>query len=343
VSHSAATVDATSRRSTWFTSPRLLLPGIALTALLAGIAMGLRYIPGLGHFSPLIIAILLGAVFHNLLGSPAIAIPGIGFTLRTLLRAGVVLLGLQLTVQNLVQVGPAGLGIIVATLIVTFWGTKLLGQAFGVERRLAELIAAGTAVCGASAVIATNTVTEGSDEDVAYAVASVTLFGTAAMFAYPLLPSVLHLSARAFGLWAGASIHEVAQVVAASFQEGPEAGAFGTVAKLARVAMLAPLVLILALRPRPMAAGRRKKIQFPLFVLGFIALIGVNSLIVIPAEARAIVAPATTWLLTMALAAMGLCTDVRRLRAKGLRPFALAAAAWVIVALTSLTLVKAFT
>jgi uncharacterized integral membrane protein (TIGR00698 family) len=321
----------------------LLLPGIALTALLASVATGLRHLPGLGHFSPLIIAILLGAMFHNLIGSPAMAIPGIGFTLRTLLRTGVVLLGLQLTVQNLVQVGPAGLGIIVATLAVTFWGTKLLGRAFGVESRLAELIAAGTAVCGASAVIATNTVTEGSDEDVAYAVASVTLFGTAAMFAYPLLPHVLHLSARAFGLWAGASIHEVAQVVAASFQAGPEAGAFGTMAKLARVAMLAPLVLILALRPRSVAAGQRKKLQFPLFVLGFIALIGVNSLIAIPAEARAVVAPATTWLLTMALAAMGLCTDVRRLRAKGLRPFALAAASWAIVALTSLTLVKAFT
>lgn len=330
-------------RFTWLRSVKQVLPGIALTAALAGVATGMRHIPGLEHFSPLIIAIFLGALLHNLLGSPAIAIPGIGFTLRTLLRAGVVLLGLQLTVQNLVQVGPAGLAVIVITLATTFVATKLLGRALGVERKLAELIAAGTAVCGASAVIATNTVTEGSDEDVAYAVACVTLFGTAAMFAYPLLAPVLHLSARAFGLWTGASIHEVAQVVAASFQAGPEAGAFGTVAKLARVAMLAPLVLILALRPRPADLGQRKKIQFPLFVIGFVVLIGVNSLIAIPAEARAFLTPATAWLLTMALAAMGLCTDVRRLHAKGLRPLALAAASWAVVGLTSLTLVKLFT
>jgi uncharacterized integral membrane protein (TIGR00698 family) len=326
-----------------FFKKKSLLPGIALTAFLAAAATALRLLPGLGHFSPLIIAIILGVLFHNLIGSPAAAMPGIGFTLRSLLRAGVVLLGLQLTLQNLVAVGAAGLGVIAATLCITFVATKLLGRALGVEHRLAELIAAGTAVCGASAIIATNTVTEGSDEDVAYAVASVTIFGTAAMFLYPLLPAVLHLSPRDFGLWAGASIHEVAQVVAASFQAGQQAGAFGTVAKLARVAMLAPLVLLLALRPRPATQGDRKKMQFPWFVLGFVALILVNSFVDIPQPARDVLKPATAWLLTMALAAMGLCTDLRRLRARGLRPLALAASAWAIVALTSLALVKAFT
>jgi uncharacterized integral membrane protein (TIGR00698 family) len=319
-----------------------ILPGIALTAAMAAGATALRHVPGLDHFSPMIIAIVLGVAFHNLLGSPARALPGIGFALRTLLRAGVVLLGLQLTAQDLIDVGPAGLAIIAATLAITFLGTKALGRLLGVERRLAELIAAGTAVCGASAIIATNTVTQGSDEDVSYAVACVTIFGTAAMFLYPVLPGVLHLTPRAFGLWAGASIHEVAQVVAAGFQAGKEAGAFGTVAKLARVAMLAPLVLLLALRPRADAGHRRGKIQFPLFVLGFIALIGVNSLHVLPAQTTALAAPITTFLLTMALSAMGLSTDIRRLRARGLRPLALAALAWLVVAGTSLTLVKVF-
>jgi uncharacterized integral membrane protein (TIGR00698 family) len=314
-----------------------------LTLALAAAAAALRKLPGLGHFSPLIIAMLLGLLVHNLLGSPAVAAAGVGFTLRTLLRAGVVLLGLQLTVQNVVAVGPAGLAVIAVTLVVTFVATKAAGRALGVDPRLAELIAAGTAVCGASAVIATNTVTEGSDEDVAYAVACVTLFGTAAMFLYPVLPGVLHLSARGFGLWAGASIHEVAQVVAASFQAGPDAGAFGTIAKLARVAMLAPLVLLLALRKRAAATGPRRQVQMPWFVVGFIALIGVNSFVPLPAAARSLAAPLTTWLLTMALAAMGLSTDVRRLRARGVRPMALAASAWVIVAVTSLVLVKSFT
>jgi uncharacterized integral membrane protein (TIGR00698 family) len=320
-----------------------MLPGIGLTALIALGATELRHVPGLGHFSPLIIAIGLGIGLHNGIGSPARAMPGIGFSLRTLLRLGVVLLGLQVTLQDIGAVGASGLGVIAATLAFTFVATKTLGRWLGVDRRLAELIAAGTSVCGASAIIATNTVTEGSDEDVAYAVACVTLFGTAAMFLYPLLPVVLHLTPRAFGLWAGASIHEVAQVVAAGFQAGPEAGAFGTVAKLARVAMLAPLVLVLAVRARAGGARRTRQMQFPWFVLGFAALIGVNSLGVLPAATASVTAPVTTFLLTMALAAMGLSTDVRRLHARGLRPFALAGLAWVIVAVTSLGLVKAFT
>ena len=107
------------------------------------------------------------------------------------------------------------------------------------------MIAAGTSICGASAVIATNTVTNGDDEDVAYAVACVTIFGSVAMFAYPLLPTLLHLDPHAFGLWSGASIHEIAQVVAATFQDGKRAGEFGTIAKLSRVMLLAPVVIVL--------------------------------------------------------------------------------------------------
>ena len=117
------------------------------------------------------------------------------------------------------------------------------------------MIAAGTSICGASAVIATNTVTKAHDEDVAYAVACVTVFGSIAMFVYPLLPGLLHLDPHAFGLWSGASIHEIAQVVAAAFQDGQQAGEFGTIAKLSRVMMLAPVVIGLGL----MAARRQRR------------------------------------------------------------------------------------
>ena len=137
--------------------------------------------------------------------------------------------------------------VIATTLFATFIFTKWFGRLIGVDRKLAELIAAGTSICGASAVIATNTVTEAHDEDVAYAVACVTVFGSLAMFLYPALPGVLHLDTRAFGLWSGASIHEIAQVVAAAFQVGKESGEYGTIAKLTRVTMLAPLVIGLGL------------------------------------------------------------------------------------------------
>ena len=179
-------------------------------------------LPGMTTFSPMILAILLGTAFHNLVGTPAIARPGVTFSLRRLLRIGIILLGLQLTITQVIEVGGRGIGIIAATLVATFAFTVWMGKVLGVDRKLAQLIAAGTSICGASAVIATNTVTNAHDEDVAYAVACVTVFGSVAMFTYPLLPGLLHLDPHAFGLWSGASIHEIAQVVAAAFQDGQD-------------------------------------------------------------------------------------------------------------------------
>jgi uncharacterized integral membrane protein (TIGR00698 family) len=219
-----------------------------------------------------------------------------------------------------------------------------MGKRLGVGRELVQLIAAGTSICGASAVIAANTVAGAHDEDVAYAVACVTVFGSLSMFLYPLLPALLHLGPKAFGLWAGASIHEIAQVVAAAFQDGQSAGEFGTIAKLSRVMMLAPVIMVLAWfdKDRPSDADGSPKVKppFPWFVLGFVALIGVNSVIAIPAGIKSMIILATAFLLSVALGAMGLETDIRKLKAKGVRPLALGAASWIFVSAFSLGLVK---
>ena len=324
-----------------------ILPGLLLAGTIAAAAFGLRSLPGAQVFSPMILAILLGILFHNLVGTPAKAKPGITFSLRRLLRLAIILLGLQLTAAQVAAVGASGLAVIALTLVATFVFTTWLGRLLGVERKLAELIAAGSSICGASAVIATNTVTRAPDEDVAYAVACVTVFGSIAMFAYPLLPDLLALSTQAYGLWTGASIHEVAQVVAAGYQQGQQAGDFATVAKLTRVMMLAPVVLTLAFmaarrlsESRAQGHGGKAKVPAPWFVFGFIALVGVNSVITVPTEVRDLVVTVTTVLLTLALAAMGLETDFGKLRAKGLRPLLLGAAAFLFIAGFSLMLVK---
>src|ERR1700721_1736624 len=297
---------------------RAVLPGLLLTAAVAASAYGLRRLPGMATFSPMILAIMIGIAFHNLVGTPAIARPGITFSLRRLLRIAIILLGLQLTITQVIEVGGRGIGIIATTLLATFAFTVWMGQLLGVDRKLAQLIAAGTSICGASAVIATNTVTNAHDEDVAYAVACVTVFGSVAMFAYPLLPGLLHLDPHAFGLWTGASIHEIAQVVAAAFQDGQKAGEFGTIAKLSRVMLLAPMVIALGLianhrakNTDPAASGSSARPPMPWFVLGFVALGGVNSLIAIPAEARVWIATGTTFILSVPLAAVGWTMDTR--------------------------------
>lgn len=328
---------------------RSIWPGLFLTSMVAATAYGLRQLPGMATLSPMIFAIMIGMAFHNLIGTPAWAKPGVTFSLRRLLRAAIILLGLQLTVAQVIEVGGSGVAIIVATLVATFAFTTWMGRLLGVDRKLTQLIAAGTSICGASAIIATNTVTGAPDEDAAYAVACVTVFGTVALFGYPLLPGLLHLDPHAFGLWSGASIHEIAQVVAAAFQDGQKAGEFATVAKLSRVMLLAPMVIALGLvaargvgRTGSNANAKVARPPMPWFVLGFVALVGINSLVSVPAEARGWIAVLTTFLLTVALGAMGLETDIGKLTAKGIRPAMLGGIAFLFIACFSLTLIKLF-
>jgi uncharacterized integral membrane protein (TIGR00698 family) len=326
-----------------FTSALTILPGLLLTGTIAVVALLTRHIPGMASFSPMILAIVIGTTFHNLVGTPAWAKTGIAFSIRRLLRLAIILLGVQLTLMQVAEVGARGVSIIVATLIATFLFTVWAGRALGVDRKLTQLIAAGTSICGASAIIAANTVTDAHDEDVTYAVACVTIFGSIAMFLYPLLPGLLHLDHRAFGLWSGASIHEIAQVVAASFQNGQKAGEFGTMAKLARVMLLAPTVIALGIRARISQAlntARAVRPPLPWFVLGFVAVVAINSAVAIPAEAKTTIVMSTTVLMSMALAAMGLETDFSKLRAQGFKPALLGAVAFLFIATFSLTLIK---
>ena len=314
-------------------------PGLVLTGAIAGAAYALHQLPYVSVLSPMILAIVLGIAFHNMVGTPRRAKAGVTFSLRRVLRFAIILLGLQLTAAQVVEVGPKGVAVIAVVLVATFVFTTWLGRLLGVERKLAELIAAGTSICGASAIIATNTVTDAPDEDVAYAVACVTVFGSIAMFVYPLLERVLQLPQHAYGLWSGASIHEIAQVVAAAYQRGKAAGDFATIAKLSRVMMLAPVVITLGLmRRRGRHSGERKAVPLPWFVLGFVALMALNSVMVIPG--KSVIVPATTFLLSVALAAMGLETDVRKLRTKGLRPVLVGLGAFIFISGFSLMLVS---
>lgn len=321
---------------TWFAAT---LPGLGLTFGIAVAAMAVQRLSGIPALSPLVVAMVMGIAVRNLIGTPAGAKPGVTFSLRRILRLAIVLLGFQLTLAQLRAVGLPGLAVISVTLAATFLFTKWAGRALGVERRLAELIAAGTSICGASAVIATNTVTRGTDEDVAYAIACVTVFGSLSMIAMPVLGSLMGMDAAHYGIWTGATIHEVAQVVGAGFQHGAEAGQAATVAKLSRVILLAPMILTLGALARRRGGSAQGSAPTPWFVLGFIAVVLLNSALPLPEGAKAQVVTLTSFLLTVALAAMGLETDLRKLHAKGIRPLALGALAWLFISGLGLALV----
>lgn len=321
--------------------PPSIMFGVAFTAAIAGFAFALRTIPAISFLSPLILAIVIGMAWRNVIGVPDSMGPGIRFALRRLLRLGIVLLGFQLTVSQVLSVGGTGMAIIAFGLVTTFLFTIWLGRLLGVDAKLAELIAAGTSICGASAVVAANAVTRASDEDAAYGVACVTVFGSVAMFVYPLLPDLLSISPQAYGLWAGASIHEVAQVVAAAFQNGSVSGEQATIAKLSRVMMLAPMIIVLGLLAHSPAPGesRLRGVQIPWFVLAFVAVVGINSVIALPAAAKDGIALVTVFLLSVALAAMGLETNISKLRAKGFRPLLLGFIASVFISAVTLALI----
>ena len=333
--------------TTWRSAPTYI-PGLALCVAIAATAFSIRFLPGLSAISPMVVAFVVGIVVSALSGSLPLMAAGTRFAAKSLLRFAVGLLGLQLTIHELANLGALTLLIVLGVFIATFLFTKWLGRMLGVERRLAELIAAGTSVCGASAIIATNAVTRARDQDVGYAVAAVSLMGTVWMIVYPLLFGVLHLDLRTYALWAGSSVHEVAQVVAAAFQVDPAAGQIAVPVKLARVALLAPLVLTLGwLRFRregdAAATSFRWQQIFPLFMVGFICLVALNSVIAIPAYWRGLIAQVTTFLLTMSLGAIGLETSLRDLRHQGIRPMVLTGVAALFIATLSLALIAALT
>lgn len=326
----ATTAPPTPRLSPW--------PGILLSlGAAAGSILLSRVLPGL---SALIIAIVIGIVVANVTALPAALAPGLSVAAKKFLRAGIVLLGLKVVLGDLLGLGAPMLAVVVVVVAGGILGTLLLGRALGVDRGLTLLVACGFSICGAAAVAAAAGVTdpdEEHEENTITAVALVVLCGTLMIAAIPTAAAVLQLDTETAGLWAGASIHEVAQVVAAGGAIGGAALTLAVIVKLARVLMLAPVMAVLSLRQRRLGAADGKRPPLvPLFVLGFLAMVLLRSLVPLPA---AVLEPATlaqTGLLAAAMFALGTGVKVRNLIQVGPRPLALAALSTVLVATISL-------
>lgn len=336
-----------------------LLPGLLLTALLAFTARLLAGVPGLGVLGPLVLAILLGMAYRELRGGvPQAASAGIAFSSRQLLRLGIILLGMRLNLMDIVKAGPQVLLIdaihIAVTIPVVFWiATKL-----GAGRNLGMLTACGTAICGAAAVAAISPQLKARHEETAVAAAVVAILGTIFTVAYTLLYPVLQLGALGYGAWAGSTLHEVAHVLAAAAPMGQEALDMAILVKLARVAMLVPVALLLgvwaqrAARGRRMAAGendeavqghsKREPIPVPWFIFGFLAMSGVNTLGVVPQSVADGMVAAAYLLIAMAMAGLGLGVDFRVFRRLGGKAFLAGLAGSIVLAVLGLFLVKAF-
>ena len=321
----------------------LLLPGLALSTVIAGGALWAGNIPAFAGagMSALTLAILAGILVGNTL-YPQFAgtcDEGVRFAKHHLLRLGIILYGFRLTFTQIADVGVSGMVIDVLTLCSTFMLACWLGQkAFGLDRQTSWLIGAGSSICGAAAILATEPVVKAEASKVTVAVATVVIYGTLAIFLYPALyPWVSHLfSPETYGIFIGSTMHEVAQVVAAGHAISPEAENAAVIAKMLRVMMLAPFLLMLAMRVKalaPAGTAQQGKITLPWFALLFIGVAFFNSFHLLPQAVVTTLITIDTVLLAMAMAALGLTTHISALKNAGSKPLlmALVLFVWLIV------------
>lgn len=303
--------------------PPLLAAGIAVTVA-----------PFVPLLSPLLLALVIGVVVAN---SPLIARPvvaGHGRATQLLLRLGVAALGLQLPVADIIAIGPAGLAVITVTVAVTFRGTLLLGRRLGLDEGFVVLLSAGFSICGAAAIAAVQDTVRARERYVALAVAMVTIFGSAMIALVPWLAGIIGLTDHQAATWAGASIHEVAQVVAAGSLVGGSAVALATTVKLGRVALLAPITAVLAKGDQRTSAP-----PVPWFIAAFVGAVALRSTGLLPTSLLSATDLATTLLLAAGMYGLGLGIRAKDLWPLPVQAVALATVSTLIAGSTSLALV----
>ncbi|SIO95406.1 YeiH family protein [Vibrio spartinae] len=313
------------------------LKGIIFTLILSLISYYLSTINFFRHYqiSSLVICIILGMIIGNIAGSriPKSAEIGIKFSQQKLLRLGIVLYGFFITFQQIISVGSVGLITDLIIISVTFVGGSYIGIKFlKMEKEAAMLTAVGSSICGAAAILGTEPVLKPKPHHTAVAVATVVIFGTLGMFVYPLIYHVFAVNDTIMGIYTGATIHEVAQVVAAANAMSHGISVTAVIVKLTRVMMLAPFLMILSYyltRNRANLSGEKVKITIPWFAIFFVVAAGINSTHIIPVAVVGILTKASVFLLTMAMGALGLDTNINKIRGVGIKPIILATILWI--------------
>lgn len=334
-----------------------VLPGVLVTAAIALIATGIgAVVPVLGSAVPaIVIGVLLSLLRPRVMTgrerTDARVQPGIAYSGKFLLQLAVVLLGVQLSIGAIAKVGLESLPIMLTTLVVCLLGAWGLGRMLRTERRLTTLIGVGTGICGASAIAAVSPVIGAAGAEIAYAVSTIFLFNILAVVLFPLIGHALSLDPHTFGLFAGTAVNDTSSVVAAAGVFSTAALGFAVVVKLVRTLMIIPISIGLSVMEARRSAkaddagqpltGRRIAGLVPWFLIGFVIVAIVNSTGVIPDAPREVLVHASVFLIAMALAGIGLSTDIPALRRAGWRPLALGGMLWVLVTITALATIAA--
>jgi uncharacterized integral membrane protein (TIGR00698 family) len=336
---------------------RRILPGLALTV---ACAVAARFLHGLlpvktgAVVGEVVVAVLLGLVIGNAIPLPSSLTPGIRFSFHSLLRAAIVILGAQFSFLQVVAIGGKAVLMVVVLMVIALLVAHGLGRLARVPGRLATLIGVGTAVCGNTAITATAPVIHAEDEEVSFAIATNTLFGTMAVFLYPMLGHLLGMSSAAFGTWAGSAVNDTSQVVAAGFAYDDAAGKVATTVKLTRNALMGAVIVVIGLiyARGGSAAGTRSLLSrtrqsIPLFVLGFLLVAFLNTIGVVAWLGSLVgrnLALDLQWvsrfLILVALSGVGLSTRLGAMRKIGATPFLVGFATATTTAVASYFLIR---
>lgn len=315
------------------------LPGITFAAVIA--------IPAwiLGKAFPVVGSPVLGILFGIILAfwkRPVQFNEGIQYTSKKLLQYSIILLGFDMNLFNVFKVGGQTLVLMAFTLSAAFITAYAAGKLLKLDGNTKTLIGVGSAICGGSAIAATAPVIHASDEEIAHSISTIFLFNVIAAFLFPFLGHMLHMSDQSFGLWAGTAINDTSSVVAAGYSFSNTSGNLAVIVKLTRTLMIVPVSLILAFYTSKKSAkdqsGNYSIIKiFPWFVLGFVAASVLNTFLPIPNSMGKFLSQAGKFVIVMAMASIGLNTNLVKLVKSGIKPILLGFICWTVLALTSLS------
>jgi uncharacterized integral membrane protein (TIGR00698 family) len=321
-----------------------LLPGLLLAVAIGLLALVLgRYLPLVG--GP-VIGIVLGILVRNLLSPHARYGSGIAFAGKHVLQWSIIALGFGLSLSQVARTGLQSLSVTMVTMTVAFLAAWTLGRWLGVHDKLQILIGVGTAICGGSAIAAVTPIIRPDDHDTAFAISTIFLFNLVAVLLFPLLGHLMHMTDRGFGLWAGTAINDTSSVVAAGYSFSKAAGDYATIVKLTRATLIIPICLLIAF---VVAAREKRKLKqdggagtfslaaiFPWFILWFLVASAVRTAGLIPAAIQPAIHTAAEFLIIVALTAIGLSANLRKMASTGVRPILLGLGVWVAVSVSSL-------
>ncbi len=319
-------------------STKKLVPGIIFVLIISYTAMFLSdFLKAYINLESLTIAIIIGIIYNNTVGTQKVFADGVKFSLKKLLKVGIVLLGFKLNIHAILKLGPQILTMVLIYVPVSLALAILLGRMFKANEKLSTLIGVGSCICGASAVVALTPCINADDDDSVIAVSIVSFLGTIGVLVYSAVAaSNLNLTEIQYGAWSGLTLHGVSHALAAAFALGDASGEIGTFVKMARVLMLVPVSLVLSYMFNK-GNNDSKKAKFPMYVLYFILAGIINSLGIIPQEITKILTKTSSIFILMAMTAMGLSVDFKSIINKGVK--ALLIGSIVFLVLSSLSFV----